>query len=66
MDKMFSDVDLPRIYERLGELYEQRGSAERAIYYYGRFVDLWEDADPELHPRVDAARRAIDALSTDR
>ncbi len=66
MDKMFSDVDLPRIYERLGELYEQRGSAERAIYYYGRFVELWETADPELEPRVAAARRAIEALSPDR
>lgn len=53
-------------YERLGALYEKRGDIEKAIYYYGRFVDLWETADPELQPRVEAARRAIDALSTDR
>lgn len=57
---------LPSIYERLGELYDKRGSAERAIYYYGRFVDLWQTADPELQPRVEVARRAIAALSSDR
>ncbi len=65
-ERMVIDWELPNSYERLGSLYEQNGDAERAIYYYGRLVDLWEDADPELHPRVDAARRAIDALSTDR
>ncbi len=57
---------LPSVYERLGELYEQRGSAERAILSYGRFVELWQDADPELQPRVEVARRAIQALSSDR
>jgi tetratricopeptide (TPR) repeat protein len=51
---------------RLGELYEERGEADRAIYYYGKLVELWSDADPELQPRVEAARRAIEALSTDR
>ncbi len=28
-------------------------------------VELWKDADPELQPRVEAARRAIRALSPD-
>ena len=65
-DRLVSDWELPRIYERLGEMYEQRGGAVQAIYYYGRLVDLWEDADPELQPRVEAARRAMEALSTDR
>ena len=54
------------IYERLGSLYEARGDAEKAIYNYGKFAELWQDADPELQPRVEAARRAIAALSTDR
>ena len=57
---------LHRIYERLGQLYEESGNPEKAIYYYGKFVELWQDADPELQPRVEAARRAIQALSTDR
>ncbi len=52
-------------YERLGALYEARGDAEKAIYYYGKLVEFWADADPELQPRVEAARRAMSALSPD-
>ena len=37
----------------------------KAINYYGKLVELWKDADPELQPRVEAARRAISALSPD-
>jgi tetratricopeptide (TPR) repeat protein len=59
-------IYLASTYERLGALYEQRGDAQKAIYYYGKLIDLWEDADPELLPRVEAARRAIAALSSDR
>jgi hypothetical protein len=36
---------------------------ERAMHYYGKLVDLWKDADPELQPRVLTARRAIRSLS---
>jgi tetratricopeptide (TPR) repeat protein len=53
-------------YERLGDLYEKRGDTTNAIRYYGKLVDLWKDADPELQPRVEAARRAMETLSTDR
>jgi tetratricopeptide (TPR) repeat protein len=53
---------LAGIYERLGGLYELNGDVERAAYYYEKFVELWEDADPELQPRVEAARRAIERL----
>ncbi len=63
------DVDayyLASAYERLGSLYEERGDAEKAAHYYGRLTELWKDADPELQPRVEAARRAVQALSTDR
>ncbi len=56
---------LPKIHLRLGDLYEQRGDTAKAIYYYGKLVELWKDADPELQPRVEAARRAIEALSPD-
>jgi tetratricopeptide (TPR) repeat protein len=58
--------DLGPTYERLAALYEQRGDTAKAIYYYGKLVELWKDADPELQPRVEAARRAIEALSPDR
>ena len=53
-------------FERLGALYEERGHADKAVYYYGKLVELWQSADPELEPRVEAARRAIEALSPDR
>ncbi len=56
----------PLIYGRLGSLYEGRGDAENAIYYYGKLVDLWENADAELQPQVESARRAMVALSGDR
>ncbi len=50
-------------YERLGRLHELRGDPQKAVHYYGKLVDLWDAADPELQPRVEAARRAIRALS---
>ncbi len=53
------------MYERLAALYGERGDSEKAIYYYGKLVELWKEADPELQPRVEAARRAISALSPD-
>jgi tetratricopeptide (TPR) repeat protein len=52
--------------ERLGQLYQQRSDTAKAIYYYDKLVELWKDADPELQPRVEAARWAIEALSPDR
>ena len=66
MDELHAALHyLPSIYERLGALYEARGEPGRAIHYYGKLVELWQDADPELQPRVEAARRAIEALSPD-
>lgn len=56
---------LPVVYERLGDLYEQRSDSAKAIRYYGKLVALWEDADPELQPRVEAARRAVERLAPD-
>ncbi|MBI4513039.1 MAG: hypothetical protein HY702_02925 [Gemmatimonadetes bacterium] len=56
---------LPLAHERLGELYEQAGDRERAVYHYGKFVSLWERADPELQPRVAAARRALARLTSE-
>jgi tetratricopeptide (TPR) repeat protein/TolB-like protein len=54
---------LAAIYERLGGLYELRGDTDKATLYYGRFIELWEDADSDLQPRVEAARRAVERLS---
>ena len=48
---------------RLGELYENAGDPKHATEYYGRFVDLWKNADAELQPRVAEARKRIDHLN---
>ncbi len=48
---------------RLGELYESRGDKAKALEYYGKFVDLWKNADPELQPRVREIRARIAKLA---
>ncbi len=48
---------------RLGELYESAGDTKRATEYYGRFVDLWKNADPDLQPRVTEARKRIERMN---
>ncbi len=48
---------------RLGELYESAGDAKHATEYYGRFIDLWANADSDLQPRVVEARKRIDRLN---
>jgi tetratricopeptide (TPR) repeat protein len=50
-------------YKRLGELYEARGDRAKARLYYGRFVDLWKDADPELQPVVRDVQARIARLA---
>jgi len=47
---------------RLGELHEARGDRAEARDSYGRFVDLWKEADPELQPLVAQARTARNRL----
>ncbi len=52
----------PHALRRLGELHESLGHREAAVEYYGMFVDLWKDADPELQPQVEDVRRRIARL----
>jgi tetratricopeptide (TPR) repeat protein/TolB-like protein len=49
--------ELPRALIRLAELYEARNDPARAASHYLRFAELWNEADPELRPRAEAARR---------
>jgi len=60
--RRWDPIFLARAYERLGQLHEERGEVEEAIKYYTLFVDLWAEADPELQPRVEAARMALGRL----
>ncbi len=58
-------AQVPEAYEALGRLYDEKGDREQALDFYGRFVDLWRNADAELQPRVRAARERIAALSAE-
>lgn len=48
--------------ERLARLEEDAGDPEAAAPLYAEFVSLWEDADPELRPRVEAAQKRLAAI----
>ena len=53
---------LPHTLRRLGELYEAKGDATKAIEKYEAFVALWKDADAELQPQVGEIRARIERL----
>ena len=46
---------------RLGQLYEQTGQPVRARAAYIRFLQAWEEAEPDL-PQDDEARSALESL----
>lgn len=48
--------------ELAAEIALQRGDTAAAIRAYRTFIDLWGEADPELQPRVAAAREALARL----
>src|SRR5213078_3419516 len=63
--------ELARAYERAREpdsalaVYEQRGQLDKARDYYGRFVDLWRNADPELQPLVRDVKQRLARLTAE-
>jgi eukaryotic-like serine/threonine-protein kinase len=58
-DETMDPMSLPAIHERLGQLYEAKGNTAKAVEHYRAFIELWKNADPELQPRVAAARRRV-------
>jgi DNA-binding SARP family transcriptional activator/TolB-like protein len=44
------------------EIHEAMGDRARAAWHLARFVELWEQADPELEPMVNAASRRLEQL----
>ena len=50
-------------HRRLGELYEAKGSTEKAAEHYRAFVAQWSKADSELQPQVTAARERLKKLT---
>ncbi len=59
-------IYLASAHESLGQLYDARGDLESAALHYAQFVELWEDADPVLQPRVEAARARMQAIVRER
>jgi tetratricopeptide (TPR) repeat protein len=55
----------PLAYFRLGELYQAKGDTLKAVDYYGRFTELWREADPEFQPKVKEVRLRIADLKAE-
>ena len=47
----------PRSVLELARLLDEAGEAGAAAFEYSRFAELWKDADPDLQPLVEEARR---------
>jgi tetratricopeptide (TPR) repeat protein len=61
--RFFADqFNLNDVLVRLGSLFEERGDGAKAAHYYGRFVDLWKNADPEYQDEVGAIRVRLERL----
>ena len=57
---------LPGTLQRLADLHDQNDNREAATRHYNRFIQLWQNADPELQPQVDAARNALARMAAER
>ena len=55
------DLSICRLLNGMWQVSGGHGRIDRtkALEYYGRFVDLWKDADAELQPRVADVRKRI-------
>jgi tetratricopeptide (TPR) repeat protein len=50
-----------RSFYMLGKINQELGRKAEALEYYGKFLDLWKDADPGL-PEVEDARKRLAGL----
>jgi hypothetical protein len=53
----------PLGYLALGRAFEAVGRRDSAAFAYGRFIHLWDKADPPLQSRVEEAREALKRLT---
>jgi tetratricopeptide (TPR) repeat protein len=58
----FGRVYLAPAHFRSAEVDEKLGRREEAASHYARFVELWSEADEELRPFVEEARRRLSRL----
>jgi TolB-like protein len=64
----FDNLDyylIPLTYVGLGRAYEAAGKTDSAAFAYGRFIRLWDKADPALQSRVAEAREALTRLTAE-
>jgi tetratricopeptide (TPR) repeat protein len=58
------DFEVPApITGALARMYDAKGNTDRAVALYRDFIELWKNADPELQPRVAAARARLQELT---
>jgi tetratricopeptide (TPR) repeat protein len=50
---------------RLAQIYQNQGDRQQAVEHYTRFIELWRECDPALHPMVQQAKVAVDSLHRD-
>jgi tetratricopeptide (TPR) repeat protein len=62
---MLEPLFIPLGYFTLGRAYEAAGRRDSAAMAYGRFIRLWDRADPPLQGRVDEAREALKRLTAE-
>ncbi|MFZ5624200.1 MAG: protein kinase domain-containing protein [Gemmatimonadota bacterium] len=56
---------LALVYERMADLYERGGDRSQAATYYGKLIDLYRNADPELRPVVQRARAGLARVTSE-
>jgi hypothetical protein len=49
--------------EALAKMFDAKGDVTNAVHHYREFVEFWKNADPELQPRVTAARERLQQLT---
>lgn len=49
--------------EAVARVYDSKGDVKNAAKLYGDFIEMWKNADPELQPRVKAARERLAQLT---
>jgi tetratricopeptide (TPR) repeat protein len=49
--------------EALAKMFDAKGDTANAVVQYREFIELWKNADPELQPRIAAARDRLAQLT---
>jgi tetratricopeptide (TPR) repeat protein len=50
----------------LGKIHQQKGWKGKAIDNYNKFIELWQECDPQFQPLVEEARKQVEKLEISR